>query len=173
MHDMTRRYVQETPLVKIEDIQGVPDFIQKFIAASVAGSPPDVVWIRQTYIPGFAEKDMLLDLLPGELEQVGLRAEDFDPTVWRASEYRGKRYTVPIDIHGYQLIWNEAQVREGGGDPARAPVDLDGLAGVGHPADPEASATGRRSTSAPAACSGSTRASSSRPPSRPDWTPTW
>jgi ABC-type glycerol-3-phosphate transport system substrate-binding protein len=47
MHDMTARYVNETPLVKIEDIQGVPDFIQKFIASSVAGSPPDVVWIRK------------------------------------------------------------------------------------------------------------------------------
>jgi multiple sugar transport system substrate-binding protein len=122
MHDMTQQYVQETPLVKIEDIQGVPDFIQKFIAASVAGSPPDVVWIRQTYIPGFAEKDMLLDLLPAELQQVGLRAEDFDPVVWRASEYKGKRFTIPIDIHGYMLIWNEAQVRESGGDPSRPPV---------------------------------------------------
>jgi multiple sugar transport system substrate-binding protein len=122
MHDLTQQYVRETPLVQIEDVQGVPEFIQKFVASSVAGSPPDVVWIRQTYVPGFAEKDMLLDLLPRELQQVGLRAEDFDPTVWRASEYKGKRFTVPIDIHGYQLIWNEAQVRESGGDPSRPPT---------------------------------------------------
>lgn len=122
MHDMTARYVNETPLVKIEDIQGVPDFIQKFIASSVAGSPPDVVWIRQTYIPGFAEKSMLLDLQARELNSVGLRAEDFDPTVWKASEYKGKRYTVPIDIHGYQLIWNEPQALEGGVDPKKPPV---------------------------------------------------
>jgi multiple sugar transport system substrate-binding protein len=101
MHDLTQQYVNETPLVQIEDVQGVPEFIQKFVASSVAGSPPDVVLIRQTYLPGFAEKDMLLDLLPRELQQVGLRAEDFDPTVWRASEYKGKRFTVPIDIHGY------------------------------------------------------------------------
>ena len=122
MHDMTQQYVRETPLVQIDDIQGVPDFIQKFIASSVAGSPPDVVWIRQTYIPGFVEKNMLLDLLPKELNQVGLRAEDFDPTVWRASEYKGKRYTIPIDIHGYHLIWNEAAVREGGVDPSKPPA---------------------------------------------------
>ncbi|MDQ3701130.1 MAG: extracellular solute-binding protein, partial [Chloroflexota bacterium] len=122
MHDMTQRYVNETPLVKIEDTQGVPEFIQKFIASSVAGSPPDVVWIRQTYIPGFAEKSMLLDLQARELNSVGLRAEDFDPTVWKASEYKGKRYTVPIDIHGYQLIWNEPQALEGGVDPKKPPV---------------------------------------------------
>ncbi len=122
MHDMTQQYVRETPLVQIDDIQGVPDFIQKFIASSVAGSPPDVVWIRQTYIPGFAEKNMLLDLLPKELQQVGLRAEDFDPTVWKASEYKGKRYTIPMDIHGYQLIWNEAAVREGGADTTKPPA---------------------------------------------------
>jgi len=100
----------------------VPDFIQKFIASSVAGSPPDVVWIRQTYIPGFAEKNMLLDLLPKELAQVGLRAEDFDQNIWKASEYKGKRYTIPIDIHGYHLIWNEAFVRENGMDPNKPPA---------------------------------------------------
>jgi multiple sugar transport system substrate-binding protein len=122
MHDMTQAYVRETPLVQIEDIQGVPDFIQKFIASSVAGSPPDVVWIRQTYIPGFADKNMLLDLLPKELQQVGLRAEDFDPVVWKASEYKGKRYTIPMDIHGYHLIWNEPQVRDGGLDPSKPPA---------------------------------------------------
>src|SRR5688500_9934612 len=122
MHDMTAQYVKETPLVQIEDTQGVPEFIQKFIAASVAGSPPDVVWIRQTYIPGFAEKNMLLDLLPRELSQVGLRAEDFDQNIWRASEYKGKRYTIPIDIHGYHLIWNEGAVRDGGLDPAKVPA---------------------------------------------------
>jgi multiple sugar transport system substrate-binding protein len=121
MEEMTRRYVQETPLVQIE-IQALPDFLQKFTAASVAGTPPDLIWIRQTYIPGFADRDMLLDLLPRELGQVGLRAEDFDPTVWKASEYKGKRYTVPMDIHGYHLIWNEGAVRDGGADPARAPA---------------------------------------------------
>ena len=122
MKEMTAQYVKETPLVQIEDIQGVPNFIQAFIAASVAGSPPDIVWIRQTYIPGFAEKSMLLDLLPKELQQSGLRAEDFDQNIWRASEYKGKRYTIPIDIHGYQLIWNEGTVRDGGLDPAKVPA---------------------------------------------------
>lgn len=122
MKEMTAQYVKETPLVQIEDTQGVPDFIQKFIAASVAGSPPDIVLIRQTYIPGFVEKTMLLDLLPRELQQVGLRAEDFDQNIWKASEYKGKRYTIPVDIHGYHFIWNEGAVRDGGVDPGKVPA---------------------------------------------------
>src|SRR3954453_12738312 len=95
MHSMTQQYVSETPLVKIDDTQGVPNFIQAFIASSVAGSPPDVVWIRQTYIPGFAEKGMLLDLLPKELQQVGLRAEDFDTTVGRPASTRASATPSP------------------------------------------------------------------------------
>ncbi|HEV2122059.1 MAG TPA: extracellular solute-binding protein, partial [Chloroflexota bacterium] len=122
MAEMTAQYVKETPLVQIEDIQGVPNFLEKFTAGVVAGNPPDVVWIRQTYIAGFVEKNALLDLLPRELQQVGLRAEDFDQVVWKASEYKGKRYSVPMDIHGYQLIWNEGAVRDGGGDPAKVPA---------------------------------------------------
>jgi multiple sugar transport system substrate-binding protein len=122
MHALTEQYQRETPLVKIDDIQGVPEFLQKFIASVVAGSPPDVITIRQTYIAGFVEKDALLDLLPRELQQVGLRAEDFDPVVWKASEYKGKRYAIPFDIHGYQCFYHEGAVRDGGVDPSRPPV---------------------------------------------------
>ena len=122
MHDMTAQYTKEQPMVKIEDVQGVDNFLVKFVASVVAGSPPDIVWIRQTYIAGFVEKDALLPLLPKELDQVGLKAEEFDQVVWKASEYKGKRYTVPMDIHGYQFFYHEAMVRDGGLDPAKVPT---------------------------------------------------
>ncbi|NDF95572.1 MAG: hypothetical protein EB107_07020, partial [Proteobacteria bacterium] len=48
MHDMTAQYTKEQPMVKIEDVQGVDNFLVKFVASVVAGSPPDIVWIRQT-----------------------------------------------------------------------------------------------------------------------------
>ncbi|MBU6152125.1 MAG: extracellular solute-binding protein, partial [Chloroflexi bacterium] len=122
MHDMTSQYTKEQPMVKIEDVQGVDNFLVKFVASVVAGSPPDIVWIRQTYIAGFVEKDALLPLLPKELDQVGLKAEEFDQVVWKASEYKGKRYTVPMDIHGYQFFYHEAMVRDGGLDPSKVPT---------------------------------------------------
>jgi len=122
MRTLTEQYQQQTPLVKVEDIQGVPDFLQKFIASVVAGSPPDIITIRMTYIPGFVEKNALLDLQPKELQHVGLRTEDFDATVWKSSEYKGKRYALPFDIHGYQFYYNASAVREGGLDPEKPPV---------------------------------------------------
>ena len=122
MHAMTEEYVKTHPMVKIEDIQGVVDFLPKFVASVVAGSPPDIVWIRQTYIAGFVEKDALLPFLPRELTQVGLKAEDFDGVVWKASEYKGKRYTIPMDIHGYHFYYHEGMVRDGGIDPGKVPT---------------------------------------------------
>lgn len=122
MREMTAQYTKEQPMVKIDDVQGVENFLVKFVASVVAGSPPDIVWIRQTYIAGFVENDALLPLLPKELDQIGLKAEDFDQVVWKASEYKGKRYTVPMDIHGYQFFYHEAMVRDGGLDPAKVPT---------------------------------------------------
>jgi len=121
MQSMTEQYQKEQALVKVEG-QHLPDFLTKFVASVVAGTPPDIITIRQTYIAGFVEKNALLDLQPKELQQAGLRAEDFDQTIWKASEYKGKRYTVPFDIHGYQLFYHEGSVRDAGGDPSKPPV---------------------------------------------------
>ncbi len=121
MKELSQQYAKEHPLVTIEDIQGVPDFLTKFASSVVTGTAPDVVCIRQIYVPGFAEGNMLFDLLPRELQQVGLKAEDFDPNVWRASEYKGKRYSIPLDIHGYMLFYNASVVAESGLDPNKPP----------------------------------------------------
>jgi multiple sugar transport system substrate-binding protein len=121
MKELSQQYAKEHPLVTIEDIQGVPDFLTKFASSVVTGTAPDVVCIRQIYVPGFAEGNMLFDLLPRELQQVGLKAEDFAPNVWRASEYKGKRYSIPLDIHGYMLFYNASVVAESGLDPNKPP----------------------------------------------------
>ncbi len=121
MQALGEEYQKQQPLVKIE-AQHLADFLVKFTASVASGTPPDVITIRQTYIAGFVEKGALLDLQPRELQQAGLRAEDFDQTIWRASEYKGKRYTVPFDIHGYNFFYHEGALREAGGDPARVPA---------------------------------------------------
>jgi multiple sugar transport system substrate-binding protein len=121
MTEIGQKYMQETPLVTIDAVHGAPEAPTKMVAASAAGNPPDVIGIRHIYAGPFAERNVLSDLTPRELQQAALRPEDFDPTVWRASEYKGRRYTIPFDVHGYMLLVNEPLVRELGADPARPP----------------------------------------------------
>lgn len=122
MTEIGAQYMKEAPLVTIEPQHGVGDMPTKMVAASAAGTPPDVVGVRHIYVGSFAERNVLVDLAPRELQQAGLRADDFDPTVWKASEYRGKRYSLPFDIHGYMLLSSASLVRELGVDPAKPPA---------------------------------------------------
>ena len=48
--------------------------------------------------------------------------DDFDATVWKWSEYQGKRHALPFDVHGYQFHYNAAAFRERGLDPDKPPA---------------------------------------------------
>ncbi|HET7771331.1 MAG TPA: extracellular solute-binding protein [Chloroflexota bacterium] len=121
MKALAEQYARETPLVTIEQIQGVAPYFDKVLAAVAAGAPPDVLGTRMPYVPFLAEQGVIADLTPREVQQLGLRAEDFEPTVWRSGEWKGKRYSIPMDLNGHMLLYNESAVRDLGGDPSKPP----------------------------------------------------
>jgi multiple sugar transport system substrate-binding protein len=81
-----------------------------------------VAIVRHTYIGPFASKNVLSEITKAELDQVGIKAEDFDPTVWKFSQYQGKQYTVPLDIHAHAMVFNKAIIEKAGMKP---PTTLD------------------------------------------------
>src|SRR4051812_32200717 len=77
MRESGQKYRQEPPLVTIAAVPGAPDAPPKMAAAAAAGNPPDVVGIRHIYAGPFAERNVLSDLTPRELQQAALRPDDF------------------------------------------------------------------------------------------------
>ena len=71
--------------------QGLTDFIQKMQAAAISGTAPDVALVRHTYIGPFVDKNILTPIDSGELDVAGIKAPDFDPTVWNFTQYQGKQ----------------------------------------------------------------------------------
>src|SRR5919202_2776189 len=122
MKELAEQYQKETPLVTVDQIQGVNPYFDKVLAAVAAGTPPDVLGTRMPYVPFLAERGVIADLPPAQLQQIGLRQEDFDPKVWQAGEWQGQRYSVPMDLNGIMLLYTEAAVRDAGGDPAKPPA---------------------------------------------------
>lgn len=122
MKALAERFQSETPLVTLEQIQGVAPYFDKVLAAVAGGTPPDVLGTRMPYVPFLAEQGVIAALSPREVQQLGLRAEDFEPNVWRSGEWNGKRYSIPMDLNGHMLLYNETAVRDLGGDPARPPA---------------------------------------------------
>jgi multiple sugar transport system substrate-binding protein len=114
MNDLVRKFAEANPDIRVESLQGVTDFVTKMEAAAISNTAPDVAIVRHTYIGPFASKNVLSEITASELEQGGIKAEDFDPTVWKFSQFEGKQYTVPLDIHAHALLYNKAILSKGG-----------------------------------------------------------
>src|SRR6185369_13757007 len=108
MNELVRKFADANPDIRVESLQGVTDFVTKMEAAAISSTAPDVAIVRHTYIGPFASKNVLSEITKAELDQVGIKAEDFDPTVWKFSQYQGKQYTVPLDIHAHAMVYNKA-----------------------------------------------------------------
>lgn len=123
MNDLVRKFAEANPDIRVESLQGVTDFITKMEAAAISSTAPDVAIVRHTYIAAFASKNVLSPLTNDELSQVGIKQEDFDPTVWKFTQYQGQQYTVPLDIHLHAMLYNKALLGQAG--YSKPPTTLD------------------------------------------------
>ena len=123
MNDLVRSFSEANPDIRVESLQGVTDFITKMEAAAISGTAPDVAIVRHTYIGPFASKNVLSPLTTDELSQVGIKEEDFEPTVWKFTQYQGQQYTVPLDIHLHAMLYDKALLTQAGF--SKPPTTLD------------------------------------------------
>jgi len=123
MNDLVRKFAEANPDIRVESLQGVVDFIPKMEAAAISSTAPDVAIVRHTYIAAFASKNVLSPITPDELSQAGIKAEDFDQTVWKFTQYQGQQYTVPLDIHLHAMLHNKKLLADAGF--SKPPTTLD------------------------------------------------
>ena len=114
MNDLVKKFSDENPDIAVESLQGLTDFIQKMQAAAISGTAPDVALVRHTYIGPFVDKNILTPIDAGELDVANIKAADFEPTVWNFTQYQGKQYTVPLDIHCHAMVYNKKILSDNG-----------------------------------------------------------
>jgi multiple sugar transport system substrate-binding protein len=114
MNDLVKKFSDENPDIAVESLQGLTDFVQKMQASGISGTAPDVALVRHTYIGPFADKNILSPLDPAELQTAGIKAEDYDPTVWKFTQYQDKQYTIPLDIHCHAMVYNKKILTDNG-----------------------------------------------------------
>jgi len=122
MNGLVKKFSEENPDIKVESLQGVTGFIQKMQSSAISGTAPDVAIVRHTYIGPFADKNILTSIEPSELADASIKAEDYDPTVWKFTQYKGKQYTVPLDIHCLAMYYDKKLFADAGVQP---PATLD------------------------------------------------
>jgi multiple sugar transport system substrate-binding protein len=122
MNDLVKKFSQENPDIAIESLQGLTDFIPKMQSSSISGTAPDVALVRHTYIGPFVDKKILSPIEASELDAAGIKAADYDPTVWKFAQYQDKQYTIPLDIHCHAMLYNKKILADAG---VQVPTTLD------------------------------------------------
>ena len=107
MNQLVRKFAEANPDIRVESLQGVTHFVTKMEAAAHQKDRART-WPSFGRHGPFASKNVLSQLTKAELDQVGIKAEDFDQTVWKFSQYQGTQYTVPLDIHAHAMVYNKA-----------------------------------------------------------------
>lgn len=84
---------------------GVP-FYTKVRTASAVGEGPDVMTYHLSRAPLALQEKVLSEITDKDLEEAGLKKDDFFGAPLEAATHDGKLYAVPFDIHALVLYYN-------------------------------------------------------------------
>lgn len=86
----------------------------KLFVAGMGGRAPELFVLHTAVIPRFARAGFLRandDLMAGPN---GIPLNDLDANVWQGTEYRGKHYGLPLDVHAMGMYYNQKIFRAAG-----------------------------------------------------------
>ncbi|AQS65074.1 hypothetical protein AGRHK599_LOCUS3028 [Rhizobium rhizogenes] len=108
MKALIEAFNKEHPDIQIKGTTlewGVP-FYTKVRTASAVGSGPDIMTYHLSRAPLGLEEKVLSEITAKDIEDAGLKTEDFFSAPVEAATQDGKLYAVPFDIHALVLYYN-------------------------------------------------------------------
>ena len=95
-------------------------YYQKVPAAVQSGKGPDLGIMHIDQLSTNAARGVIIGL-DDVASTLNLKESDFVPVVWKAGEYNGKRYGIPLDIHPLGFYYNKGVMEKAGLDPDSPP----------------------------------------------------
>lgn len=100
------------------------DYYAKLPTAVNSGRGPAVAVMHVDSLATNAARNVI-EPLDDVATALSLKQEDFADVVWKAGEYKGKRYGIPLDMHPLGFYYNKTVMETAGLDPAKPPQTLD------------------------------------------------
>ena len=100
-----------------------PEYVQKLEAAAAAGQLPAMTAVRAINVGQLAARNVLKPFGPEAMAVLGDElAGDFPEDLWILGEYKGGRYSIPLDVNPLVMFYNKelfaaAGVEEPGTEP--------------------------------------------------------
>jgi multiple sugar transport system substrate-binding protein len=95
-------------------------YYQKVPSAVQSGKGPDLGIMHVDQLSTNAARGVIIGL-DDVASALNLKESDFVPVVWKAGEYNGKRYGIPLDIHPLGFYYNKSVMEKAGLDPDNPP----------------------------------------------------
>ena len=125
MRDLVQRFNKENPKVQVKmNVQEWADFYTKLPSAVASGRGPEVAIMHIDQVATNAARNVILPL-DAAAKALKLEEADFAPVIWKAGEFRGQRYGLPLDMHPLGFYYNKKVMEKAGLDPAKPPQTRD------------------------------------------------
>ena len=113
------QFEKENPGIKVTSVvYPYADLLQKYLAASAAGNPPDLIRSDIAWVPQLASQGLALKV--SALPWYAGIANNALPGPLQTTQYQGASYALPLDTNTQALFWNKADFKAAGisGPPA-------------------------------------------------------
>lgn len=112
-HVVIPQFEKQNPGIKVNSIvYPYADLLQKYIAASAAGDPPDLMRSDIAWVPQLASQGVVLKV--SSLSWFPAIAKEALPGPLHTTVYNGASYALPLDTNTQSLFWNKADFAAAG-----------------------------------------------------------
>ena len=92
-----------------------PEYVQKLEAAAAAGQLPALTAVRAINVGQLAARNVLKPFGPEAMAVLGEElAGDFPEDLWKLGEYKGERYSIPLDVNPLVMFYNKDLFEQAG-----------------------------------------------------------
>jgi multiple sugar transport system substrate-binding protein len=138
MKDLVRKFNSEHKNINVKvTTYEWASYYEKVPASVASGKAPDIGIMHVDSLATNAARNVILPL-DDLAKTLKLGAGDFSETVWKAGEYKGRRYGIPLDMHPLGFFYNKKVMARAKLDPEKPPqtadeyaAALDALKGAG------------------------------------------
>ncbi|WBQ05441.1 ABC transporter substrate-binding protein [Kribbella sp. CA-293567] len=125
MRKLVDSFNAENPNIKVKmTVMQWADYYTKLPTAVSSGRGPAVAIMHVDSLATNAARNVI-EPLDDVAKALDLKQDDFAEVVWKAGEFNGKRYGIPLDVHPLGFFYNKTLMTQAGLDPAKPPTNAD------------------------------------------------
>ncbi len=121
MKKLVEKFNKEHKNIKVKStVYEWASYYEKLPAAVASGKAPDIGIMHVDSLATNAARGVIISL-DDVAKTLKLNSGDFAETVWKAGEYKGNRYGIPLDMHPLGFYYNKTAMEKAKLDPEKPP----------------------------------------------------